>query len=102
MLTGLGYEVLAAATPGEALDLARSHTGEIHVLLTDVVMPEMNSRELARQLLSVYPDMRHVYMSGYTADVSTHDGVLSEGVHFLQKPFTSEALTARLREALAS
>jgi len=95
-----GYRVLAAGTPGEAIRLAEEHIGEIHLLLTDVIMPEMNGRELARKLLSLYPGLKRLFMSGYTADVIAHHGVLDEGVHFLQKPFSLNALAAKVREAL--
>ncbi len=100
MLEKLGYLVLAAATPGEAIHLANQHSGEIHLLITDVVMPEMNGRDLARKLLSLYPDIRRMFMSGYTADVIAHQGVLDEGVRFIQKPFSMKDLAAKVREAL--
>ncbi|MGD9949715.1 MAG: transporter substrate-binding domain-containing protein [Desulfobulbus sp.] len=100
MLESQGYNVLVASIPGEALRLAREHAGEIHLLMTDVIMPEMNGRDLARQLLSLYPDLKRLFMSGYTADVIAHHGVLDEGVHFLQKPFTLESLIVKVREAL--
>ncbi|MFH1569995.1 MAG: PAS domain S-box protein, partial [Gemmatimonadota bacterium] len=95
-----GYTVLAAGTPVEALRLAREHRGEIHLLMTDVVMPEMNGRDLARALLSLYPDAKRVFMSGYTADVIAHQGVLEEGVQFVQKPFSIGDLVRKVREAL--
>jgi two-component system cell cycle sensor histidine kinase/response regulator CckA len=95
-----GYTVLAAGTPGEALRRAREHPGEIHLLLTDVVMPEMNGRDLARNLMSFYPDLRRLFMSGYTADVIAHHGVQDPGVSFVQKPFPIKALAAKVREAL--
>jgi PAS domain S-box-containing protein len=100
LLERLGYSVLAACTPGEAIRLAREHPGEIHLLMTDVVMPEMNGRDLAKNLLRLYPSIRRLFMSGYTADVIASHGVLDEGVNFLQKPFTVEDLAAKLREAL--
>ncbi len=100
MLEGLGYTVIAAATPGEAIRLAREHEGQIDLLMTDVVMPEMNGRDLAKNLLSIYPAIRRLFMSGYTANVIAHHGVLDEGVHFLQKPFTQNELAAKVREAL--
>ncbi len=100
MLQRLGYTVLTAATPGEALEVARKHAGEIHLLLTDVVMPEMNGRELARRLLSLYPEVKRVFMSGYTANVIAHRGVLDEGVHFIQKPFARADLAVAVRAAL--
>ena len=99
-LEKLGYQVLTAATPGEALRLAREHVGDIELLMTDVVMPEMNGRDLARNLLSLYPEVRCLFTSGYTADVIAHHGVLDEGVHFLQKPFSQAELAAKVREAL--
>jgi YesN/AraC family two-component response regulator len=93
--------VVAASTPGEALRLAQEHVGCIDLVLTDVVMPEMNGRDLAKNLLSIYPDMRRLFMSGYTANVIAHHGVLDEGVHFMQKPFSLGDLKVKLREALA-
>ena len=95
-----GYTVMAAATPGEAIRLAREHAGEIHLLMTDVVMPEMNGKEMAKNLLSLYPNLKRLFMSGYTADVIAHHGVLDEGVQFLQKPFSVQTLAAKVREVL--
>jgi len=100
MLERTGYKVLAAGTPGEAIALAREHAGEIHLLMTDVVMPEMNGRDLARNLLSLYPDLKRLFMSGYTANVIAHHGVLDEGVNFIQKPYSGKDLGAKVREAL--
>jgi PAS domain S-box-containing protein len=100
MLKQRGYKVLAAATPGDALRLAREHAGEIHLLMTDVVMPEMNGRDLARNLLSLYPNLRCLFMSGYTANVIAHHGVLDEGVHFIQKPFSLGDLGKKVREVM--
>jgi two-component system cell cycle sensor histidine kinase/response regulator CckA len=100
MLKLQGYTVLPAATPGEAIRLAREHVGEIHLLMTDVIMPEMNGRDLAKNLLSIYPNIKRLFMSGYTANVIAHHGVLDEGVHFIQKPFTKKELTAKIREVL--
>jgi PAS domain S-box-containing protein len=100
MLEKLGYLVVTAGTPGEAIRLAEEHAGEIHLLRTDVVMPEMNGRDLARRLLSLYPDLKRLFMSGYTANVIAHRGVLEEGVHFIQKPFSMKDLGFKVREAL--
>jgi len=100
MLEQIGYKVLAAGTPGEAIALAREHAGEIHLLMTDVVMPEMNGRDLAKNLLSLYPGLKRLFMSGYTANVIAHHGVLDEGVHFIQKPFSKSDLTVKVREVL--
>jgi PAS domain S-box-containing protein len=102
MLERQGYSVLAAGTPGEAIRVAREHSGEIHLLLTDVVMPEMNGRDLARRLLSLYPNLKRLFASGYTANVIAHQGVLDEGMHFIQKPFSRKELAAKVREALDS
>ncbi|OQX17096.1 MAG: hypothetical protein BWK76_10620 [Desulfobulbaceae bacterium A2] len=100
MLNMQGYTVLAAITPGEAIHLSREHAGTIHLLITDVVMPEMNGRDLARYLHGFLPGLRCLFMSGYTANVIAHHGVLDPGVHFLQKPFSSRDLAARVREVL--
>ena len=100
MLQAHGYKVIAAATPGEAIALAREHHGDLHLLMTDVVMPEMNGRDLAKTLLSLYPDLKRLFMSGYTANVIAHHGVLDEGVHFIQKPFSMAELGKKVREAL--
>ena len=95
-----GYKVLTAITPGEAIHLAEKHSGEIDLLLTDVVMPEMNGRDLAKKMLSLYPHLKRLFMSGYTADVIAHQGVLDDGVHFIQKPFSIKDLATKVRQAL--
>ena len=100
MLELQGYTVLPANSAGQAIGLAREHAGKIHLLMTDVVMPEMNGRDLARNLLPIYPHLKRLFMSGYTANVIAHHGVLDEGVHFLQKPFTMQDLSIKIREAL--
>lgn len=100
MLQRLGYQVITAATPGEAIRLSREHPGHIHLLVTDVVMPEMNGRDLAKNILSIYPNLKRLFMSGYTANVIAHHGILDEDVHFIQKPFSREQLGIKLREVL--
>lgn len=100
MLKRLGYAVLAAATPGEAMRLAEKHPGEIHMLMTDVIMPEMNGRDLAKNILDLYPNMKRLFMSGYTADVIAHHGVLDKGVNFIQKPFSIKDLSEKIRAIL--
>lgn len=100
ILERLGYRVLAAATPGAAIREAESHIGPIDLLLTDVVMPEMNGRDLAKNLIVLYPDIQRMFMSGYTANVIVHQGVLDKGVHFIQKPFSSKNLATKVRKAL--
>jgi PAS domain S-box-containing protein len=100
MLTRLGYTVLPANTPREAIRLADEYQGRIDLLMTDVVMPDMNGRDLAANLLAHYPDLKRLFMSGYTANVIAHHGVLDEGVHFIQKPFSMKDLGGKLRKAL--
>jgi PAS domain S-box-containing protein len=100
ILEAQGYRVLSASTPGEAIRLAKEHPGDIHLLVTDVVMPEMNGRELARNVMALYPDIKRLFTSGYTADVIAHHGVIDEGVNFIQKPYSKQLLAAKVREAL--
>ncbi len=100
MLEKLGYTILAASTPGEAIRLAEEYVGEIHLLLTDVVMPEMNGRDLAKRVLALCPSLKHLFMSGFTADVIAYHGVLDEGVNFIQKPFSIKDLAVKVREVL--
>ncbi len=97
-----GYIVLRADSPGQAIELAREHHGVIHLLMTDVIMPEMNGRDLARSILTIHPGMKRLFMSGYTADVIARHGVLDEGVHFIQKPFSQADMAAMVREVLDS
>ena len=100
MLDRLGYTVLTASAPGEAFRQAGVHAGEIHLLITDVVMPEMNGRNLAKNLLALYPGLKCLFMSGYTANVIAHRGVIDEGVNFIQKPFLVPKLARKVREVL--
>ncbi|MCL7488586.1 MAG: transporter substrate-binding domain-containing protein [Desulfobulbaceae bacterium] len=100
MLESLGYTVIATSSPGEAVELAEKHEGEIDLLVTDVVMPEMNGRELAERLTSFYPGLRVLFMSGYTSNVIAHRGVLEKNVNFIQKPFSKKELAVRVREVL--
>ena len=102
MLELQGHTVLTAASPAEALQIARDHDGPIHVLMTDVIMPGMNGRDLADRLQTHLPDLRCLFMSGYTANVIAHHGVLEAGVHFIQKPFTAGELAAKIRETLSA
>jgi DNA-binding NtrC family response regulator len=100
MLESMGYTVLTAATPGEAMDVAREHSQDIHLVLTDVVMPEMNGLDLAGKLLSLYPNLKCLFMSGYTDDVIAHHGILADRVNFIQKPFSKQVLSMQVRKIL--
>jgi CheY-like chemotaxis protein len=100
MLKQLGYTVLTAGAPDNAIKLARDHVGPVHLLITDVIMPGMDGQSLAKELLVLYPHIRRLFMSGYTADVIAHHGVLDRGVHFIQKPFDIKALAAKIRAVL--
>ncbi|MGB3211404.1 MAG: PAS domain S-box protein [Desulforhopalus sp.] len=100
MLEQLGYIVLAAGSPIEAIEIARNHSDAIQLLVTDVIMPEMNGRDLARILVDVIPGLQCLFTSGYTANVIAHHGVLNRGIHFLQKPFSSNDLALAVRRIL--
>ena len=100
MLVGLGYTVLTAPGPATALKLAEKHLDAIDLLITDVVMPGMNGRDLAEKLKAHYPNLRVLFMSGYTANVIAHRGILDAGMRFIQKPFNRGDLARKVREAL--
>jgi len=102
LLAKQGYSVVSANSPTEAIQLAREHDGEIHLLITDVIMPEMNGKELAHNLLTQYPKIKCLFMSGYTADAIAQHGVLDEGVNFIPKPFSLPDLATKVREVLDS
>jgi CheY-like chemotaxis protein len=95
-----GYTVLPAVTPAEALALAGSHPGDIHLLITDVELPEMKGRELAARVAQTRPGIRTLFVSGYAASQLTPAGALAPGVHFLQKPFSVDQLTASVESLL--
>jgi two-component system cell cycle sensor histidine kinase/response regulator CckA len=95
-----GYVVLEAPSGDVALQVARSETGPIHLVVTDVVMPGMNGRELWDRLKVLRPDSRVLFMSGYTDDAIARHGVLEPGIAFLQKPFTPFSLAQKVREVL--
>lgn len=101
ILNNLGYTVLTAASPAEAIALAAAHEGAIDVLVTDVIMPEMNGLDLAKKLQADRQGMGVLYISGYTADTIARHGVLEEGIHFLQKPFTTWEIAVKVRQVLA-
>lgn len=100
MLKKMGYTVLAAASPAEAIRLSREYGQEIHVLMTDVIMPEMSGRELADRLMEEKPGLKRLFMSGYTANLIARHGVMDDGIQFLQKPFLKKDLSEKLRKVL--
>jgi PAS domain S-box-containing protein len=100
LLQAVGYQVLAAARPEEALRLAKRHDGPLHLLVTDVVMPQMAGPDLARHLRGIRPDVKVLYLSGYSPGIVADRGVLEDGAMFLQKPFSAEALETKVRETL--
>ncbi|WFB37745.1 PAS domain S-box protein [Kiritimatiellota bacterium B12222] len=99
-LESLGYTVLAAESPEHALDLVANYTGKVHLLLTDVVMPGMNGPDLAKKLTEKYPDLKCLFMSGFTADIITRRGISEKNMHFMSKPFGSEELSNKVRKIL--
>jgi PAS domain S-box-containing protein len=100
MLENDGYAVLTATTPGEAINIATHYTDKIHMLMTDVIMPEMNGCELSKKLLLIRPELKTLYMSGYTTDIIARHGVLEDGVEFISKPFSINALTQKVHDLL--
>jgi DNA-binding response OmpR family regulator len=98
ILQSLGYDVITASNPGEAVRLVKEFKAEIHLLMTDVIMPGMNGRDLADRLMTLKKGMRCLFMSGYTSDIVANQGVLSEGVSFIQKPFSQKELAAKIRD----
>jgi PAS domain S-box-containing protein len=100
VLQRCGYAVLAAENGEEALSVLSEHEGAVHLLLADVIMPDMNGRELFEAISDGLPHLRVLYMSGYTDDVIAHHGVIDPGVNFIEKPFTIKALAAKVREVL--
>lgn len=102
MLESLGYRVLSAENPDRCIDLVKKHQGTINLLLTDVVMPRMNGKDLYDRLYRMRPDLKVIFMSGYTSNVIGHHGVLDQGTHFIQKPFSIHTLSEKVRIVLDS
>jgi two-component system, cell cycle sensor histidine kinase and response regulator CckA len=100
LLTDSGYKVLEADLPAKAIEIAKTYKGHIHLLLTDMVMPEMNGRALAEKLALIRPEMKVIYTSGYTG--FSHSALLDPDLVFLPKPYTKEALLSKLRQVLTS
>jgi PAS domain S-box-containing protein len=99
-LTAQGYTVLDAANGVAALDVVQAHNGQIDILVTDVIMPKLGGSELVEQIHKMRPNLKVIYVSGYTEDTIGHHGVLDEGVNFIQKPYSLKGLTKRIREVL--
>jgi len=101
MLEELGYSVIAVSSSEDAIRMAEQYAGHIKILFTDVIMPGMNGRELADKIRNLFPEMKTIFMSGYTADIIAHHGVLEEGVNFIQKPFNISKLAESIIKALS-
>ena len=100
MLRELGYTVIALSNPEEATIYANQYSDQIDLLLTDVIMPKMNGRDLADKVITKYPNICCLFMSGYTADIIARKGVLDEGINFLQKPFSLQSMSSKVRTVL--
>jgi CheY-like chemotaxis protein len=100
MLESAGYKVLAGESPEEALAVGEAHSGPIHLVLTDVVMPRLSGPQVAERLKAAWPGVKVLYMSGYTDEAIVHHGVLEGGTPFLQKPFTTDGLLRKVSEIL--
>ena len=96
-----GYHVLDAANGNAAMAVAQNYSGQIDLILTDVVLPGMNGKVLAEQLTAARPDLKVLFMSGYPADVIAHRGVLDSGVSYIPKPFSPDGLASKIQEVLA-
>jgi len=99
-LGAAGYNVLEAGNPENALAICAHYEGPVHLLLTDVVMPRMSGPVVAQKVTALRPGIKVLYMSGYTDDAIVHHGVLSEGMPFIQKPFSPVSLRQKIREVL--
>ena len=100
ILQRYGYEVLATKSPNDALEMLKSYPGHVHLLITDVVMPEMNGKDLRDKLAEVKNGFKSIFMSGYTANVMAHQGILPEDINFLPKPFSIQTLLEKVRDVL--
>jgi DNA-binding NtrC family response regulator len=100
LLTQIGYNVLSAANAKEAMEVANGYPEKIHLLITDVIMPEVNGPELVQQLCAIRSDLKVIYISGYTDGSLAHEGVLQPGTVLVNKPFSVRLLSAKMREVL--
>ncbi len=100
ILRGQGYKVLEASNGTDTLTICKEQKEPFHLILTDVVMPQMSGCELAKCISSIRPEIKVLYMSGYTDNAITHNGILEEGIKYIQKPFTVGALAGKVREVL--
>jgi two-component system cell cycle sensor histidine kinase/response regulator CckA len=100
ILSMQGYRVLEASNPNIAFSTCSQHEGPIHLLITDVVMPEMNGPQLVKHLISQHPEMKALYMSGYVKNFISYQGILGKGADYIQKPFTVNELAKKVREVL--
>jgi DNA-binding NtrC family response regulator len=100
ILSMQGYKVLEASNPNSAFSICDQHDGPIHLMVTDVVMPEMNGPELAKRLIPLYPEMKVLYMSGYVKNFISYQGILEKRIEYIQKPFTVNELARKVREVL--
>jgi len=101
-LSDHGFSVLLAQDGEEAVRISKAHPGRIHLLLCDVVLPKMSGRDVATGLAALRPELRVLYMSGYTSNAIVHHGVLEPGIAFLQKPFSPAVLLAKMQEVLSA
>jgi two-component system, cell cycle sensor histidine kinase and response regulator CckA len=100
ILEQLGYSVLASQSPLKAVEMVQEYTGEIHLLITDVVMPSMSGKDLSEEISRIRPEIKILFMSGYAANPVAHQDVLDESVHFIQKPFSIDSMALKVREVL--
>ena len=102
ILSRAGYQVIEAGSPSQAVGIFEQRWREIHLVLSDVIMPEMSGRRLRDVLVGIAPQLKILFMSGYTENAALHDGSLDAGFHFIQKPLTPQALSKKVREVLES
>jgi len=102
MLKNIGYSVLTANKPAEAIKMAHKQTDVIHLLISDMVMPEMNGQDLVERILTLHPESKYLFMSGHTANIIANQGIMTESVPLIQKPFTAKELAAKVRDILST